>query len=291
MLSKPDKPPDMLFVGAPGIGKNTLVQIFAKHYLGAGWETNLHEFNASDTRKLSDIRDTIKPLSKIVMKQIINLTEADSMDRLAQPALRRIMETTKNTLFIFDVNDESKIIPAIKSRCAEYRFKPLNEEQILRQLITICEKEGVKVTFSEDERKGFTQLYKISHGDLRKAINELEKIITADKQINATSVLELSKTINMMDECIKNALSGDFTKAKNIMEDSYIISGRNTDLIMDGLLETVNNIENEKVKLRLFYELGELEHRLQSTHRPLIPLSSFVAFATVAPHLRSETDG
>lgn len=286
ILARNEMPPALLFIGQAGTGKNTVAQIFAKHYLGEGWRNYFHEFNASDTRKIDDIRNTIKPMSRIIAKQIINLTEADGLTPDSQQALRRIMELTQNTVFILDVNNESKIIDPIKSRCAEYRFRPLSEENVIRRLISICESEGIAVTFSEEERLGFEQIYKISHGDMRKAINELEKIITAKKEINAQTVLEMNKTINMVYDCLKTALAGDFEKAKNIMEDAYLMSGQNTDIIMDGLVDGVSQLQQEDIKIRLFYELGELEHRLNQTHRPLIPLSSFISYVWVCNHLK-----
>ena len=290
------RPPDLLFIGQRGIGKNTVAQIFARQYLGEGWLSHFHEFNASDSRKLGDIREVIKPLSKLKVKQIINLTEADGMTgntESSQDALRRIMETAVNTVFILDVNDESKIIDPIKSRCAEFRFHPLSEEAVIRRLVAICEAEKVNLDdkgnfiLSLPVEQGLSQIYKISHGDMRKAINELEKIITAKKEINAQTVLELSKTINLVYDALKTALAGDFEKAKNLIEDSYILSGQNTDIILDALTDGIGQLpQNDEVKIRLFYELGELEHRLSLTHRAIIPLTAFVSFAYVAPHLR-----
>jgi len=293
MLLKPQRLPDMIFLGMRGVGKNSIAQIVARHYLGEGWLQHFHEYNASDSRKLEDIRQVIKPMSKLKVKQIINLTECDGMIELAQQALRRIMETSENTVFILDANDESKIIDPIKSRCAEFRFHPLSEEAVIRRLVAICEAEKVNLDekgnfiLSLPVEQGLSQIYKISHGDMRKAINELEKIITAKKEINPQTVLELSKTINLVYDSLKTAFAGDFEKAKNLIEDSFILSGQNTDIILDALTDGISQLPiNDEVKIRLFYELGELEHRLGSTHRAIIPLTAFVSFAWIAPHLR-----
>lgn len=275
----------MLFIGSAGTGKNTIAQIFAKHYLGEKWRNYFFEFNASDARKIDDVRSLIKPLSRVAVKQIVNLTESDGLTQDSQQALRRIMETSQNTVFIFDCNNESKIIDPIKSRCAEFRFKPLSEEVVIRRLIEIAESEGVQLKWSTEEQQGFTQIYKLSHGDMRKAINELEKIVTSNKEINPETVSALTK-INIVHDSLKSALNGDFEKAKNLIEDAYIQTGYNTDLIMDGLIEAVSKIENEEVKIRLFYELGELEHRLQSTHRALVPLTAFISYVWIAPRLK-----
>lgn len=176
-----------------GTGKNTVAQIFAKHYLGENWKTQFTEINASDECGIDDIREKIKRLSNLIMTLVLNLTEADGLTPDSQHALRRIMETSRNAVFILDANDESKIIDPIKSRCTEFRFKPLSFEDVNSRLYEICESEGVTVTHSQEEKEAFAQIYKTSKGDMRKAINELEKAITADNKIEAKIILEIEE--------------------------------------------------------------------------------------------------
>jgi len=183
------KPPNMLFIGPPGTGKTTIAKIFAKQYGSC-----VEEFNASDERGLEVIREKIKPLSNVVITVLIYLNEADGITKDAQAALRSIMENSKNAVFILDVNDESKIIDPIKSRCTEFRFKPLNLAEVTRRLTEICEGEGIQLTSSEEAKAAFDKIYKNGQGDMRKAINELEKIITVDKKLNVANILENVET-------------------------------------------------------------------------------------------------
>ena len=53
----------------------------------------------------------------------------------AQFALRRIIEKySEDTSFVFICNFENKIIPAIKSRCANFKFNPINNKIICENL-------------------------------------------------------------------------------------------------------------------------------------------------------------
>lgn len=62
----------------------------------------------------------------------------------AQQALRRTMEIySQTTRFAFACNDSTKIIEPLQSRCAVLRFTKLKDEQILKKLLQICEKEQV----------------------------------------------------------------------------------------------------------------------------------------------------
>jgi replication factor C small subunit len=274
----------MLFLGQSGVGKTTLAICFARRLYGDQWRNHLHEFNASDDRKIEAIRTKIKPLSQSTVDQIIFFDEADGLTLESQQALRRIIEKSQHTTFILSANVESKLIEPIRSRCVPFRFKRLSDVQVIEKLTNICKAEEVNFTFSDDERDCFMQIIQESHGDMRKGINILEKIITANKELNVKSVLEM-KSVPMVSEALILAIEGKFADAKNKIEDAYIMGGSNVDGIVDDFYIAVGELKDENNMIRLYYELGELEHKLRTTNRPLIQLIAFIAFAWITPHM------
>lgn len=279
-----EKPPHMLFKGPPGVGKTTVAHCIGRALFGENYKNQFFEFNASDTRKIDDIRDLIKPLSKTVSEKIIFFDEADGLTFESQQALRRIMEQAKTTIFILSVNNENKLHPALHSRCTPYYFNNLDTSAVGAMLRRVLEGEGIQLEKNSEEAQGLFQVIKLSNGDLRKALNILEKIVTSNKKLNVQSVLEL-KPIDQTFESMKEALSGNSKKAIDIIEDVFLKTGRDIDMVVDSIFEATGRVEDENIKMRLYYELGELEHRLQTTHRPLVQLTAFISFTWIAPRL------
>ncbi len=102
--------------------------------------------------------------------KLVLLDEADNMTTAAQQALRRIMEIySESTRFALACNISSKIIEPIQSRCAILRFGRLSDEEILKRLREVLQKEQVPYNNAGLEALIFT-----ADGDMRQALNNAQ---------------------------------------------------------------------------------------------------------------------
>jgi len=243
--------PHLIFFGPSGCGKTSTILALSKELFGEElYYDRVIELNASDERGINVIRDKIKTYAKKAINpkenippwKIIILDEADNMTSDSQFALRRIMEEySKLTRFCIICNYHNKIIDPINSRCALFRFKPIKEMDILLKLKDICIKENLSLS---DEF--LNQVIKFSRGDLRKAINFLQK---CQNQYG-----------NILNQDILNEISGiipinNFNELINaiILKDSKIIDKVIMESVNDGY-SLVNQITffNEYIKKSLF---------------------------------------
>src|SRR3990167_7451717 len=143
--------PHLLFAGPAGVGKTTLALIIAKKLFGDSWHQNYMDLNASDERGIDIIRSKVKDFARTkamgdVPYKIIFLDECDALTREAQQALRRTMENyTQNCRFILSANYSSKIIDPIQSRCAVFKFKPLEPKDMAPIIERIAKDEHLKI--------------------------------------------------------------------------------------------------------------------------------------------------
>jgi replication factor C subunit 2/4 len=178
--------PHFLFYGPPGTGKTTAALAVAHQLFGKGHvRDRVLELNASDDRGIAAVRTKVKTFASTVASgggsaaqggvslppfKIIILDEADAMTGDAQSALRRVMETySKSTRFFLLCNYISRIIEPVASRCAKFRFLPVESATMISRLRFICAEE--RVTIDDD---ALQELVTVSRGDMRKAITLLQ---------------------------------------------------------------------------------------------------------------------
>lgn len=172
--------PHLIFFGPSGCGKTSTILALSKELFGSeNYTDRIIELNASDERGINVIREKIKTYAKQSIKDIKNappwkiiiLDEADTMTSDSQFALRRIMEQySKITRFCIICNYHNKIIDPIVSRCSLFRFKPIESGKIIEKLRYICVCENIIC-----DNDSLEKIVQISRGDLRKAINLLQK--------------------------------------------------------------------------------------------------------------------
>ncbi|ADM11062.1 DNA replication factor C small subunit [Encephalitozoon intestinalis ATCC 50506] len=151
--------PNLLLYGPPGTGKTTFAHLLATRKL---------ELNASDERGISVIREKIKVYASTLEKdKTVILDECENLTSDAQHCLRRVIEDSVNTRFIFITNYPSKIIGPLRSRLVGVKFT-LADNRVLEG---IGGNEGLGY-----DKELYRRLFKLCGNDLRKAINVLQGI-------------------------------------------------------------------------------------------------------------------
>jgi replication factor C subunit 2/4 len=197
--------PHLLFYGPPGTGKTSTILAMAKSlYSPATFRQRVLELNASDERGINVVRTKIKDFASTAVSskqsegypsppyKIIILDEADAMTNDAQSALRRTMEQFSTvTRFCIICNYVSRIIQPLASRCAKFRFKPLEAESMVERLSFICEQEEV-----EAGEEAMAAVVRCSGGDMRKAVTLLQSAHQYGPDgVTAATVYELSSVV------------------------------------------------------------------------------------------------
>jgi replication factor C small subunit len=174
--------PHLFFHGDVGTGKTALAEVIALKLLGED-NPSFIELNASDDREETDIKkrvlSSIRHIPLGANRWVILFDEAEGLKPTAQGILKRPMEKSKNSLFIFTTNEQSKIIDAIKSRCSCFEFKPLSDNDIIEGLKRICQNESLSMNDNT-----LQEIAKKSNGDMRSAINELQKLASLNNRNN-----------------------------------------------------------------------------------------------------------
>lgn len=263
--------PHLIFYGPSGSGKTSTILALAKDIFGQDYNDRIIEFNASDERGINIIRDKIKIYAKYSIKnidkspswKIIILDEADTMTNDSQFALRRIMEQySKITRFCITCNNYNKIIEPINSRCALFRFKAINNNDMLLKLNFICNKENINCS-----NELINNIINISKGDLRKGINLLQQICT----MYNVNVIASNKFLNELSgiipiDLLNNLMNNLFNK--NINEVCILIQEiyNNGYSLVNQILPIHNFILNShlssKQKASIIYKLVEIDNFL-----------------------------
>ena len=225
----------LIITGVPGIGKTTSGKCIASMILQEDINTGYLELNAADERGARSIASIIPPFCKKAVNyhkpKIILLDEADNLTSKCQnDIVRLIKEYGKDTKFIFTCNDSSKIIQNIQSICRIIRYKKLSVTQVKSRLVHICEKENI--AYDDD---ALDTIFSICEGDLRKAINDLQKTAFSFGIITKITVLSVCKVpdpaiiCEIVDLCFDKNIEEANKKLDGIIREGYyysdIISG------------------------------------------------------------------
>jgi replication factor C subunit 3/5 len=258
--------PHLILNGKSGTGKTSTIMSLINKLYGNNKVFNVIKLDASDDRGINTVRDEIKGFAEKITIfnkgiKLIILDEADAMTFDAQFALRRIMETYSDTTrFCFICNYDNKIIPAIKARCLNLRFQPINKDIIKQKLKNICVNEKIK-----HSTQSIDTISNICNGDLRKAINLLQSVSMRTNKITKKICYETAGIPDRdLVEYIFNFLydnNNNFLDCFNVINEKLIKPGYSLSLFLNELVKVIitKDIE-EHILSKYLQKLAYLEN-------------------------------
>mgnify|MGYP001250745774 CR=1 FL=1 len=252
--------PNVILYGLAGTGKTAASISLVNDILGEDKEGNFFEINASDDRKLETVRTKIKDIATTKRLgeapfKIILLDEMDGMTKDAQNALKRVMERySDNCRFIITCNDRTKIIYPLQSRCANYYFTTLSNEDIedfsiIRKNIGDIENYNFNEIFNKYNVKNRILLVLLNQDNLLKVFSKLNlenNEMNINKNFNNVSMENLDQISNAILD-LKNDYENKW-KSLNEINTSIILPIRlsvdsNNFLLSNNLKNYLNEVD------------------------------------------------
>jgi DNA polymerase-3 subunit gamma/tau len=186
-----------IFTGARGVGKTTTARIFAKALnctkgvtaepcgvcdscqdIVASRSMDVLEIDAASNTGVDNVRDviinsiTIAPARdrhKIFIIDEVHMLSAQAFNAL----LKTVEEPPPRVVFILATTNLEKVPETILSRCQIFEFRTITLKQIVGQLSSIAEKEGVAISES-----ALLAIARAGEGSMRDAESALDQVIS-----------------------------------------------------------------------------------------------------------------
>lgn len=250
-----------LFSGPRGTGKTTIAKLIAK-LLNCESPINdipcekcpsciafneknhpdIIEMDAASNNgvdEIREIRDKVTLMPSISKYKVYIIDEVHMLSIGAFNALLKTLEEPpQHVIFILATTELYKVPATIISRCQCFNFEKISEEDIVKKLKYIVEKENIKL-----EEEVLKLIAKYSDGGLRDAINLLDKLACCSTNITIDDFYEIKgivKEEELFD--IVSALVNGNTKEALEKLDYLGKKGKNLILFATELIEYLKNM-------------------------------------------------
>lgn len=205
-----------LFTGTRGVGKTTTARILAKTIncinrtdeteacdecvscksFNEGQSFNIFELDAASNNSVEDIRtliDQVRLAPQIGTHKVYIIDEVHMLSANAFNAfLKTLEEPPSHAIFILATTEKHKIIPTILSRCQIFDFGRIRVADIVKQLKSIANDEGIKA-----DEEALHIIGEKADGSMRDALSIFDQQVSFNgKEITFQSTID---NLNILD--------------------------------------------------------------------------------------------
>ncbi|MDO4467423.1 MAG: DNA polymerase III subunit gamma/tau [Bacillota bacterium] len=308
-----------LFCGPRGTGKTSTAKIFAKmlncssenhkpceecencKMFNTGSHPDIIEIDAASNNGVDEVRNLIDKVKYAPMEGRYKIYIIDEVHMMTSGAFNALLKTIEeppaHVLFIFATTEPNKVLPTIISRCQRFDFGRVSEEEIIKRLSYVCEKENIKT-----DEMTLQMIAELSDGGMRDSLSILDQCVAyCIDEIHIDDVrqiygifsnydlgeLYLNISENKMEEALRQLqdantkgmdlkrLTSDFI---TLLKESIILGySRNTTLVS----------ENHKQIINKYFLDNQVELRIQLLEELMNTYNKYVYASNVLDYLES----
>lgn len=218
---------------------------------------DLIEIDAASNNKVEDIREINESTNYPPTMGKYKVYIIDEVHMLSKGAFNAFLKTLEEppsyVVFLLATTEENKIPATILSRCQRYEFKPINNKDIIFNLLEISKEIGVKA-----EEEGLKLIAMNSEGAMRdalsifdKCVSSVDKTLTYDNVVECLGSLNRKKTLEFIEDILIKDINKIITSLREITNTNKSLTIIVKDItkhfrdILIGMLDqdSINNLE------------------------------------------------